>query len=497
MSTTTNSTTRLGARIEQFFFREERPVGLALVRILLPLVLLIPTLHRVFRVREFYTTSGSPTPIWNSYGQPDFLPIPSSPVAAGLYAVLIGALLCSSLGWRTRTSLLIAAVLNAYFGMIDMISTMTKYTVVATHILTLMSLSGCGRIWSVDRWLAMRRGQPWSELASAWPRRLIQLLIGIVYLGAAITKMHTPTFFTGDQLRFWLLTNINSANPLGEVLSQYPGMILVMAYFTIIWEVLFLFLCWKGVGRLCMLTLGLGFHIMTTMTLGLIVFPLIYFVLYLLWYEEPDHVKLLARWRGTSDEVPPAATGPTWRFPSLVAWTTCLASIAATGVLVDRYSDPFGDQRSEGRYTLQPISAERAQELLRNDERVAVVDKVFSLDIGSVMFNDNLVDRKTQFHHGEKARVQCSLLPPHEDLYMEIHLKNEEGAIMQRLWQVVARENLRGHFWFDLNESLPPGKYSIVIRVNGAEAGTRTLQLLPAAESAAASATPVATVINP
>ncbi|GIT28627.1 MAG: hypothetical protein Ct9H300mP1_06730 [Planctomycetaceae bacterium] len=46
----------------------------------------------------------------------------------------------------------------------------------------------------------------------AWPRRLMQLLIGLIYLGAAITKIHTPTFFSGDQLRFWLMTDVNNSN---------------------------------------------------------------------------------------------------------------------------------------------------------------------------------------------------------------------------------------------------------------------------------------------
>lgn len=498
MSTHTLHSDTLGNRIREFFFREERPVGLAIVRILLPLILLIPTLHRVFRVREFYSTSGSPTPIWVNYGQMDLLPIPNAPVAAALYAVLIGALFCSSIGWRTRTSLLIAAALNAYFGMLDMISTMTKYTVVATHVLTLMGMSGCGRIWSVDRWLAVRRGRPWNELAPAWPRRLIQLLLGVIYLGAAITKMHTPTFFTGDQLRFWLLTNINSANPLGETLSQYPGLILVMAYVTIIWEVLFLFLCWKGSGRIAMLSLGALFHLMTTMTLGLIVFPIIYFAVYWCWYDEADHARWMSRWqrwRGVTTVPASEAVYRAWRFPSLAAWVACMVCVAGLGAVADHYADPFGDRDSENRFALKPLSEERVAELLRNDERIAVIDKVFSLDIGSVLFNDNLIDRKTQFRHGEKARIQCSLLPPHEDLYLEAHLKNDEGAILHRLWQVVARENLRGHFWFDLNESLPPGDYSVVIKINGADAGVRSLQILPDEFHGTTAASPVATAL--
>lgn len=500
MSTPATHPDRLSTRLYQFFFREQRPVGLALVRILLPLVVLIPTLHRVFRVREFYSTDGAPTPIWNSYGQIDLLPVPNAPVAAGLYAVLIATLVTSSIGWRTRTSLLIAAVLNAYFGMLDTISTMTKYTVVATHVLMLLSLSGSGQIWSMDRWLAVRRGQPWSELASDWPRRLIQILIGVVYLGAAITKMHTPAFFTGDQLRFWMLTNINSANPLGEVLALYPGMILVTAYITIVWEILFLFVCWQGIGRTIMLLLGVMFHVMTMLTLGLFVFPFIYFVLYLCWYEVADHERWTARWqawRGENSSPAEVATTSAWRFPSLLAWSACLFLFAGIGVLADRMADPFGDHRPEGRFALTPLSDERSAELFRNDERIAVVDKVFSLDIGSVLFNDNLVDRKTEFRRGEKARVQCSLLPPHEDLYLEVHLVSDEGQIMRRLWQVVARENLRGHFWFLLDESLPLGDYSIVVKINGSPAGTRSFQLLPAAESAEDGSVPVATVVKP
>lgn len=510
------STSSVWTRIEAFFFTEERPVGLSLVRIMLPLVLLIPTLHRVFHVREFYSLAGSPTPLWNNYGQPNYLPIPTPPVAAGLYALLILALISSSLGWRTRLSLLIAGVLTAYFGMVDLISTMTKCTVVATHAMLLLSLSDSGRLWSVDRWLAIRHGVHWKETGPAWPRRLLQILIGVVYLGAAATKMHTPAFFTGDQLRLWMLSNVNAANPVGEYLSQYPWLILTMAYVTIVWEILFLFMAWKGTARTVLLTLGAFFHLMTYFTLGLLIFPLAYFSIYLAWYEERDHATWRARWQSlfgrdfreqisATDSLAPARIS--WGIPSFLTWAGCAGCAIGLGVWIDNTSDPFGDQRPESRFSLKPISEERLAELLRNDQQVHVTDKVFALDIGSVMFNDNLVDRKNQFHHGEFAMVQCSLMPPHEDLYLEVHLRNEDEQIMRRMWQVVARENLRGHFTFQMEESLPSGAYSIVIKINGADAGRRSLELLPdtpetAPESAVTSrselpALPVATVASP
>ena len=372
--------------------------------------------------------------------------------------------------------------------MVDVVSTMTKSVVISSHILLLLSLSDCGRIWSVDRYLARQRGLNWQTTGPAWPRRLIQILIGVVYLGAAATKMHTPTYFSGDQLRYWLLSNVNSANPLGEYLSQYPGPILAMSYVTIVWEVLFLFIAWKGTARTFMLSLGLFFHLMTYFMLGLVVFPLTYFAIYAAWYETPDHSKLVARWQSwfgrdfrsqlpATESLTPATAS--WGFPSFLAWAACAGIAAGLAVWIDHSADPFGEHRPEGRYALKPISEERVAELLRNDQQIDVADKVFALDIGSVMFNDNLVDRKTEFHYGDKALIQCSLLPPHEDLYMEVHLRNEEGQIIRRLWQVVSREKLRGHFWFSMEESLPTGAYSVVIRINGLDAGRRSLELLP------------------
>lgn len=477
------------AKIEHFFFASERPVGLALVRMAIALVLLIPTLHRVFRVRELYSQDGAPTPIWLSYSQPDFLPIPTSPVAMGLYAVLILSLITTCVGWRTRLSLAVAAGLTAYFGMLDMISTITKYTVVATHVLAILAMSNCGHLWSVDAWLARRRGTPLPEEAAVWPRRLIQILIGVVYLGSTMTKLHTPAFFTGDHLRYWMLTNVNVANPLGEFLTQYPGLIISMAYVTVVWEILFLFVAWRGVPRLIMLGLGVFFHVMTMLTLGLYVFPLIYFAIYLAWADQADLEWWRAKWGLTGVAQEPLVVVPSTRFriPSLVAWAGAIGAVYLLGVGIDRMSDPFEERRAEGRHSLQPISEERVAELLRNDSTVHVTDKVFALDIGSVMFNDTLVDRRQTFTQGEKARIQCSLQPPHEDMFVEVHLLDETGQIHRRLWQVVSRENLRGHFWFQLDESLEPGAYQVVLRIDGKQAALRSLELTASSGVAQAS----------
>jgi hypothetical protein len=116
----------------------------------------------------------------------------------------------------------------------------------------------------------------------------MQLMIGIVYLGAAFTKMHTPAFFSSDQMLHWLMTNVNNSNPVGEYLSFYPATLVVSAYITILWEVLFVFIAWRGWNRSIMIGLGIFFHLGTTFLLGLYIFPLVCFSVYASFLYEED-----------------------------------------------------------------------------------------------------------------------------------------------------------------------------------------------------------------
>ena len=65
-------------QLNDFFFAEETPYALALVRILFPLALLVGVIPRWFHVRELYSLDGAPTPFWEGYGYQD-LPIIFSP----------------------------------------------------------------------------------------------------------------------------------------------------------------------------------------------------------------------------------------------------------------------------------------------------------------------------------------------------------------------------------------------------------------------------------
>ncbi|HVW00698.1 MAG TPA: HTTM domain-containing protein, partial [Planctomycetaceae bacterium] len=270
-------------KFEKFFFAEEAPYAIAMTRIYLPLVIVGVMLHRWYYARELYTADGAPAPLADNFGYWNWLPVLPGWAGVALYSLMIFLLFTASIGWYSRCSLAGSAILYAYFGLIDQLSTINKYTVIATHVLLLLSVSDCGAVWSLDSWLA-RRGKrnTWPGAApvdvrksAVWPRRLIQILCGVIYFGAAMTKIHTPSFFSGDQLIYWMMTHFNWSHPVGDLLTQFPSLVVAMCYVTIVWEMTFLFCSWKGWSRVVYVWLGVVFHAMTALTLGLLIFPLV------------------------------------------------------------------------------------------------------------------------------------------------------------------------------------------------------------------------------
>lgn len=271
--------------LNNFFYSKEIPYGLALVRFFLPLTLLFVVVPRWSFARELYSTDGAAAPLALSYGFVNFPPEPSGTLAVAAMSVLTLSLICSSIGWFTRTSLTISFCLYTYINLLDSLSTITKYSAISSHLLLILALSRCGSVWSVDSWKAASKRPPEFHV---WPQRLMQLLIGLIYLGAAMTKLHTGAYFSSDQLRHWLMTNLNHHNPAGELLSFYPEIIIAMANIAILWQLIFVFVVWRPRARFLVLGMGVFFHLSTTPTLGLYIFPCVMISSYLGFLSERD-----------------------------------------------------------------------------------------------------------------------------------------------------------------------------------------------------------------
>ena len=499
-------------RLNEFFFAEETPFGLAVLRILIGIACLLVTIPRWIYTRELYSLDGAPAPLADNYGFFNLLPIPSGGVAVAIMTILSFACFTTCIGWCTRISTVIAAVLYTYLNLLDSLSTMTKYSVITSHILFLLSVSHCGAVWSVDSWMRRRRlglAKP-RTLAdypkfAAWPRRLVQILIGVVYFGASLTKMHTPAYFSGDQLLHWMMTNVNNANPIGEWLTLFPQSLVLFAYVGIIWEVLFLFLSWSGWGRVCMLGLGVLFHVMTTLTLGLYLFPITCISIYFSFMDSNDVVKLAARWRRFKrsqlatwqPRIATVAAGPhaaLSRLDSLLpsgkhlspAMSVGAFSLIAMGVTVGAVEiefrlDPYGMRRNEGQYALKELDPERVKQMFSGDQKIREYDKYLAFDLGTDMFGGMVTAQKESFRHGETIIAQCTLSPPHEDMWVECNLHDANNVLLDRVGQVVVRSQLRGNFVYRACEALSPGDYFLVLRTGGQEITRRKIQIVEGA----------------
>lgn len=501
----------LGLRdqIREFFFAEEAPFALAIVRALICIACLMVTVPRWIHSRELYSLDGAPAPLAMGYGYANLLPVPAGGLAVALMTILTFCCFTACIGWCTRASMWIVAVLYTYLNLLDCLSTITKYSVITSHVLFLLAFSQCGAVWSVDAWLSRRaKGQPAPRSLAdypkfaAWPRRLMQILIGVVYFGASITKMKTPAYFSGDQLLQWMMTNVNNANPVGEWMTLVPQLMVVFAYVCIVWEVTFVFLCWRGWGRIVMLAMGAIFHLMTTATLGLYLFPITCISIYFSFLNSDDVVNFAADWRrwkrrnqetwlprfsrlvafprmmgnGLVSLIRPVGTRLT-PLTSLGLFVMATGAIAVAGVEMEFQLDPYGERRPEGKYTLRELDPALIKRMFVGDMKLRETDKLLSFDVGTQMFGGMVTGKRSRFQHGETIIAQCTLNPPHEDMWVECNLHDANNNLLDRVGQVVVRSQLRGNFAYRACQALEPGAYFLVLRTGTTEICRRKIEI--------------------
>lgn len=487
----------------QFFFAREIPYGMALARISLPLVVLVDIVRRWAFARELYSTDGALATLHSNFGQPDMLPELSAPVAVGLFTVLAALLVTSAIGWCSRLSLLGSCLLYFYFSYMDCLSTVTKYSVIAQHILLLLAFSNCGDIWSIDAWVAKRRGIRLDCRAPIWPQRLGQILFGMIYFGAGITKMHTEGFFSGDQLVFWMMTYINNEHPLGDHLTRYPLLVSISCYTTFVWEMVFIFTVFQQRLKWWMLAVGTIFHVMTVFTLGLIIFPVVITASYLVFLAEADVQWIVARWpfRWLSKFLiepsvivaPPAADmapAAGWRFGSQVAFAMTLTAICLAGVGTEHMMDHYKMRGPGGPLPLHEIAYEDVQEMMKVDRPIRQCDKLMAFDLGSTLVGEHLASHRTEYHQGESFVAQVSLCPPHEDMWLDcvmceaVRDQDEEdrlvpGPILYKTGLVMLRETFRTNFFFTVDCGIAPGEYFLKLRSANEEVARKRFTVLP------------------
>jgi hypothetical protein len=183
-------------------------------------------------------------------------------------------------------------------------------------VVAVLGLSGANARWSVDAWVARRRGKPMPALVAAWPRYLLFAQLTWMYFSAGINK-YDPHW--GPQRGFSALAMI-LADPhfarwdAGWIASVYP-LTQVATLTTMAFEYgapLFLVASLYAdrsraarVGRLAWLALGASFHVGIAVTMRLGIFPFGMLAVWPVFFAPETLERALAyarpsTWRSTS-----------------------------------------------------------------------------------------------------------------------------------------------------------------------------------------------------
>ncbi|WP_459555838.1 HTTM domain-containing protein [Lacunimicrobium album] len=498
MSRTTHQPASSLSQLEQFFFAKEAPYGMALMRISVSATMLWTHIVRFPYAREIYSTDGAIAQLSMTFGQGNYVPEFGGTAAVALYTILICACIGSIIGWQTRICLALSCLLYTYFSMLDALSTITKYSVIATHLLLLASLADSGAIWSVDAWLKGNpKRNPFPSQPSritptsyVWPARLTQLFIGIIYLGAACTKLHTPAFFNGDQLKYWMLTQMNHGHPLGDYLSMHPAMVVISCYIAVIWEIMFIFTVFTKGWRIPMLLIGAAFHIGTTLMLGLVTFPLVMISGYLAFLKTSD-VQWMAQqyryvkrryFRNVSIALPQLGLSnwqPALAHYSLLLFSCVIVVATSAGVQAENWMDPYKKRGPNGPLQLQPMPMEKVAELFKQEEPLREIDRIFSFRLGTLEVSEIIIDPRTEFTQGDLLVAQVSLTPPHGDMFLECVLVDADGDLLHQEYYITPRDTNLVTFRLNMCETLLPGNYAMVLRANAKEVQRQPFTLKP------------------
>lgn len=142
-----------------------------------------------------------------------------------------------------------------------------------------LMVGNCGYAYSIDRWLAERKGKRLPERTTLTniAIRLIQLHMCVVYLFAGLGKLQGETWWGGQAM--WLaLANYEYQTLDMTWMGRHPLLINLLTHITIFWEVSYIALIWPRYTRPLMLAGAVPLHLGIASCMGMITFGLIMLV---------------------------------------------------------------------------------------------------------------------------------------------------------------------------------------------------------------------------
>lgn len=199
---------RIALAWEHWWTRKTYPHVIGIVRFAMGGWLLFYWGIRLPNVDILYSTDGIVFPLIPSYMPKNLewlLQVQEPNVMMAIFSVHLAALLSLTVGYRTRTSALIACILSWYLYYINQHPFHTSYDRLYMFSLLFLSFSRGGEVYSVEAWRKYGSPLRWENMVSIFPQRMFAFQITMTYFGVGFQKLWLPGWQGGEMLWYSML----------------------------------------------------------------------------------------------------------------------------------------------------------------------------------------------------------------------------------------------------------------------------------------------------
>jgi len=286
---------------DRFWFTPQQPHTLALIRICGGAMLLYTHLVWSLNLGAFLGPSGwlptqtvvlmKQTESGHVYAWSYLYYVESPALLWTLHIAALIVLAMLTVGFYTRVTSILAFIITlSYCHRLE--GSLFGLDQINALIATYLMVGSSGAVYSVDRWLALRRNKNLPiepSIGTNIAVRLIQVHMCVIYLFGGIGKARGALWWDGSALWFAFATlEYQSLDMTWTV--HAPWLLALMSHITLFWELSYVFLIWPKLTRPIMLILAVLVHAGIGLAMGMKTFGLVMIIANLA-FVYPEYVE--------------------------------------------------------------------------------------------------------------------------------------------------------------------------------------------------------------
>lgn len=224
--------------------------------------------------------------VWARFGHDIGVYHDPSPARLAFVFVFGPVVTAMLIGYQTRVAtLLTAALVTLLFGVLTFVtrSPGTHHVYFLSMALWLSALTPSGQSLSVDRWLALRRGDAAPEYGPLGGQRLLAIQVAVLYFWAAFDKSE-PGYLTGERMQIFYVHLYGGPDWIYDTV-WFRVVCRALAWTTVALEYTLAFGLFVPRLRLPLMLAGVIFHGIIYLTMSVFTFSATIVLLYLAFLD--------------------------------------------------------------------------------------------------------------------------------------------------------------------------------------------------------------------